>query len=195
MTCPKKLPVLLSLCHCILHMSSKEVKNSAYNMIIRPYLEYASTGWNNYTKHNIDKLEAAQRMAARFVLNFYDYHPTADLRGKIQKSLQLDSLQHRRAATDLCMFNKLRNNLAKIAIPPILVPSVKHNCHHNHIQTLHSDAFKYKFLLEVSDFGTSFLTIWQVNHLLFHLMLQPSSGSHIYSGTSTHTWCLVQNSD
>ena len=38
------------------------------------------------------------------------------------------------------MFYELRNNLANIAIPPILVPSVKHNCHHNHIQSLHSDA-------------------------------------------------------
>ena len=69
----------------------------------------------------------------------------ADLSGKILKSLQWDSLQHRRAVADLCMFYKLRNNPANIAIPPILVPSVKHNCHYNHIQSLHSDAFKYNF--------------------------------------------------
>ena len=69
-------------------MSSKEVKNSACNMIVRSHLEYASTFWNPYTKRNIDKLEAAQRMAARFVQNVYDYHSTADLSGKNQKSLQ-----------------------------------------------------------------------------------------------------------
>ena len=67
-------------------MCSKEVKNSAYNMIVRPHLEYASTCWNPYTKRNIDKLEAVQRRANRFVLSFYDYHPTADLSGKIQKT-------------------------------------------------------------------------------------------------------------
>ena len=128
-------------------MRSKEAKISAYNMIVCPHLAYASTCWNPYTKYNnIDKLEVVQRRAARFVLNFYDYHPTADLSGKIQKSLQWDSLQHCRAVADQCMFHRLRNNLVNIAIPPMLVPSVKHNCHYNHIQSLHSDAFKYHFL-------------------------------------------------
>ena len=166
-------------------MYSKEVINSAYNMIVRPHLEYASTCWNPCTNQGIDKLEAVQLRAARFVLNFYNYHPTADLTGNIQKSLQWDSLQHRRAVSDLCMFYEQRNNLANIAIPPILVPSAKHNCYYNHIQSLHSDAFRYQFLPEVSDFGISFLTIWQLSHLLSHFALQLSSGSHPYSCTST----------
>ena len=114
-------------------------------MVVSLHPKYASTCWNPYTKHNIDKLEAAQCRAARFVLTFYDYHPTAGLSGKIQQYLQWDSLQHHRAVVDLCMFYKLRNKLANIAIPPILVPSVKHNCHHNHIQSLRSDAFRYNF--------------------------------------------------
>ena len=129
-------------------MCSKEVKNSAYNMIVRPQLEYASTCWNPYTKCNIDKLEAVQRRAARFVLNFYDYRPTADHSGKIQTSIQWDSLHHCRAVADVCMFHKQRNNLANIAIPPILVPSVKRYCQHNHVQSLHSDAFKYIFFCQ-----------------------------------------------
>ena len=41
------------------------------------------------------------------------------------------------------------------------------------------------FLLAVSYFGIPFLTIWQLNHLLSHFALQPSSGSHPYSVTST----------
>ena len=155
----KKATNLLKLCRRNLHMCSREVKNSAYNMIVRPHLEYASTCWNPYTKRNIDKLEAVQHRSARFVPSFYDYHPTADLSGKIQKTLQWDSLQHRRAVADLCMFHKLRNNLA---IPPILVPSVKHNCHYNHIQSLHSDTLKLKNISEVLDFGISFLTIRQL---------------------------------
>ena len=166
-------------------MCSKEAINSAYNMIVRPHLEYASMCWNPYTKRNIDKLEAVQCRAARYVLNFYDYHPTADLNSKIQKYLQWDSSQHRRAIADLCMFYKLRNNLANIAIPNLLVPYVKHNCHYNHIQSLHSDAFRYQSWPEKSNFGISFLTIWQLNHLLSHFALQPSSGSHPYSGTIT----------
>ena len=137
---------LLNLFCCSLYMCSEEVKNSEYNMIVRPHLEYDSTCWNHYTKCSIDKLEAVHCRAARFALIFYDFHPTADLSGKIQKYLQWDSFQHCRAVRDLCMFYKLRNNLASIAIPPILVPSMKHNCHCNHIQSPHSEAFKYQHL-------------------------------------------------
>ena len=140
-------------------MCSKEVEDSAYNMIVRPHLEYASTCWNPYNKRNIDKIEAVQRRAAKFLLIFYDYHPTADLCGRIQKTLQLDSLQHCRAVADLCMCYKLRNNLANIVIPPILVPSVKHNCHYDHIQSLHSMLSNTNFVPDVSDFGISFLAI------------------------------------
>ena len=76
---------LLNLSRRSLHMCSKEAKDSAYNMIVRPHLEYASTCWTPYTKRNLDKLEAVQHRAARFVLNFYDYHPTADLSAKFRK--------------------------------------------------------------------------------------------------------------
>ena len=85
----KKVTNLLNLCRRNLHMCSKEARNSAYYMIVCPHLEYASACKNPYTKHNIhnickliyniDKLEAVQRRAAGFVLNFYDYHPNADL--------------------------------------------------------------------------------------------------------------------
>ena len=193
----KKATNLLNLCRHNLHMCSKEVKNSAYNMIVRPHLEYASTCWNPYTKRNIDKLEAVQRRAARFVLSFYDYHPTADLSGKIQKTLQWDSLQHRRAVADLCIFYKLRNNLANIAIPPMLVPSVKHNCHYNHIQSLHSDAFRYKFFARG-------VRLWNI--IPYHLTTKPSLESFCTATfqcilplqwcrrPGTNTWYLVQNS-
>ena len=66
----KKATNLLNLCRRNLHMCPKDAKNSAYNMIVRPHLEYASTCWNPYTKLNIDKLEAAQRRDERFLLSF-----------------------------------------------------------------------------------------------------------------------------
>ena len=46
-----------------------------------------------------------------------------------------------------------------IALKNHAFSSVKHNCHYNHIQSIHSDAFKYQFLPEVSDLGISILTI------------------------------------
>ena len=121
---------LLNSCPRIFHMCSKGANNSVYNMIVRSHLEYAPTCLNLYTKRNIDKLDAVQRRAARFVPNFYDCRQTADLSFKILKSFQCYSLQRRRAVADLCMFYKIRNNVAKISIPTMLFPSVKHNCHH-----------------------------------------------------------------
>ena len=103
----KKASNLLNLCRRSLHMCSKEAKYSVCNIIVRPHLEYALRCWNPYTKRNVDKLKAVLRMAARSVLNFYDYHPSADLCGKIQKSLQRDSLQHRRVVADLRTFYEL----------------------------------------------------------------------------------------
>ena len=157
----KKATNLSNLCCRKLKICSKEAKNTAYNMIVCTRLEYVSRCWNPYTKSNIDKLEAVQRRAARFVLNFYDYRPTADLSGKIHQSLQWASLQNCRAVADRFMFYKLRNNLVTIAIHPILVPSVKHNCHHNHIQCLHLDVLNTFFGSEVS--------VWAINNAFHQL--------------------------
>ena len=157
-------------------MCSKEVKNSTYNMIVCTHLEYASTCWNAYTKCNVDKCEAVQHRAARFVLNFYNYHLTAVLSGKIQKSIQWDSFQHRRAVADLCMLHKLRNNLDNFAIPPMLVPSVKHNYHHNHIQSLHYDTFRYQFF-------SRGVRLWNI--IPYHLANKPSIESF---RTATFLW-------
>ena len=49
MTC-QKATNLSKLCRRHLHICSKEAKDSAYNMIVRPHLEYASTCWKTYTK-------------------------------------------------------------------------------------------------------------------------------------------------
>ena len=54
-------------------LCSKEVENSAYNVIVYPHLEYASTCWNSYIICNMGKLEAVQHRAVRFVLHFKDY--------------------------------------------------------------------------------------------------------------------------
>ena len=178
-------------------MCSKEVINSAYNMIVRHLLEYVSSCWDLCTKRNIDKFEAVHRRAARLALGFYDYRPTADLSGNIQKSLQWDSSQHRRAVADVCMFYEIRNNRANIAIPHILVKSVKHNCHYSHIKSLHSDAFKYTFFVRG-------VRLWNIfpYHLATKLSLesfrtvafQLISPLQWYKHPGANAWCLAQNS-
>ena len=69
-----------------LKISSIELREKVYLVFVRPLLEYASSVWDPYTKRNIDKIEAIQRRAARFVLNCY--HNTSS----VSAVLELDRL-------------------------------------------------------------------------------------------------------
>ena len=83
----KKATNLLNLCRRNLHTCHENIKETAYKAIIRPRLEYASPSWNPYTSRNINKIEAVQRRAARFVLGNYNYSPTPGLTHDIHHRL------------------------------------------------------------------------------------------------------------
>ena len=53
---------------------NKDIKTMAYNSLVCPQVEYASTVWSPYTKEHINKIEKVQRRAAKWVTNDYFSH-------------------------------------------------------------------------------------------------------------------------
>ena len=56
-----------------IRVHNKELKSVAYKTLVRPQLEYASTVWSPHTATDIQKVEAVQRRAARWVYRDYSY--------------------------------------------------------------------------------------------------------------------------
>ena len=48
-------------------LNDVDTMRTLYCSLVRPLLEYASETWYPYTKRNLDKLEAVQRRAARWI--------------------------------------------------------------------------------------------------------------------------------
>ena len=67
----KKANSTLGIPRRILSGCAPQVKNTAYCMLVRSKLEYASSVWNSHTKCNVYKIEMVQRRAARFVCHDY----------------------------------------------------------------------------------------------------------------------------
>ena len=74
--------------------------------LVCPHLEYCSSVWNPHIKVNIQKIEAVQRRAARFIMNDYKRESVTAM----LKTLDLPSLQHRRYNNWLVMMHKIIHN-------------------------------------------------------------------------------------
>ena len=66
-----------------LQVNNQQFQSQAYKSLVRAITEYASTGWDPYTKKNSDKLERMQCRAARYVQNHYG--KTSSETGMIQQ--------------------------------------------------------------------------------------------------------------
>ena len=83
----------LGLLKRTLYPAKPKVKEAAYNMLVRPKLEYGAIAWNPHTKNNIDTLEKIHRSAARFVV--HDHRRTTSVT-HIQSKLGWQTLETRR---------------------------------------------------------------------------------------------------
>ena len=89
-------------------ISSIDLREKAYLVFVRPLLEYASSVWDPYTKRNINKIEAIQRRAARFVPN--RYHNTSSVSAMLDR-VHWPTLQQKQKSARLAMLWKINNNM------------------------------------------------------------------------------------
>ena len=89
------------------------VKKKCYETYVRPSLEYCSSVWDPHTKSNIDKIEATQRRAARFINNNYNYEHNNNV---MLKELGWCPLEERRAKNKVKILFKAHKDLIHIPL-------------------------------------------------------------------------------
>ena len=89
------------------------VKKKCYETYVRPSLEYCGSVWDPYTKCNIDRIEATQRRAARFVHNDYNYEHNNNI---MLHDLGWCPLEERRAKNKVKIFFKAHKGLIHIPL-------------------------------------------------------------------------------
>ena len=102
------------------------VKDTAYDMPVRPTLEYASPIWNPHTSSQINRLERIKHHAARFIAN--DRRRTTSPTTLVL-TINWQTLERRRIIKHDMTFYKILNNIIEIK-PPTCLLTRSHNRHH-----------------------------------------------------------------
>ena len=124
----------------------KGIRQTAYQTLVRPQLEYASPVWSPHTDTNVNLIETVQRRAARWVTHNYSSYSSVT---QMINTLGWRSLEQRRADARLLMFYKIVHGLVEIPLPTYIQRQIRmtrttHSYHFIQIQTS-SNYYKYSF--------------------------------------------------
>ena len=110
-----------------LGLCKPDVKETTYNMLVRPKLDYASHIWNPHTTTQIKHLEKVQHCAARFVKND---HRRQTAKTDLVTTLGWPTLERRRIIKQAMIFYNFFNNIINITPPPGLLKLSKNRGHY-----------------------------------------------------------------
>jgi hypothetical protein len=131
-----------------LNIGSTTTKQNAYNSLVRPIVEYASTVWDPYTQKDIHTLVMVQSKGARYVCNKHGNRSSVDT---MLDTLKWKTLQRRRKEARLNMLYKIQNKEVATSTENRLIPPSQYTCTRNmhnlsfQIPNSNSDYRKFSF--------------------------------------------------
>ena len=125
---------------------NQKVRETAYNTLVRPQLEYSAPVWDPSSKDKRLQLEKIQRRAARWTTSNYDTRSSVTA---MLNQLGWRTLEQRRADARLYLFYKIVYGLVVVPLPNYIQPThrISRYCHsmtYRQIQTS-TNYYKYSF--------------------------------------------------
>ena len=143
---------------------SRHLKFLAYKTLIRPLLEYSSSVWDPFTQLLIDRIEAVQRRAARFIMKNYSRFSSVS---EMLDELELEPLSTRRVIDRLVNFHKAREGKLAVPVQTLLHPVRRHTRHSNRNNFIQIRANKNCSVINIHSYqiqpeiGTTYRNIYQ----------------------------------